>query len=75
MRSLDPDPDPRGQKWPRQKMHQLINFIFEVLDVLPKGVKASPVVWTSFIEAFLCNFLKNKISAVGIFSGTGSCFA
>ncbi len=31
---------------------KLINFISEVLDVLFWGLKASPVAWTSFMEAY-----------------------
>jgi hypothetical protein len=30
---------------------QLRNFMYEVLDVLFCGLKASPVAWTTFMEA------------------------
>jgi hypothetical protein len=39
------DPGPGGQKWPTKIS------CFEALDVLFWGLKASPVAWTSFMEA------------------------
>jgi hypothetical protein len=47
----DPDPDPGGQKIPT-KIEKSTEFsCFEVLDVLFRGLKASPVAWASFMEA------------------------
>jgi hypothetical protein len=40
-----------GQKDPQNKT-KLRNFSFEVLDVLSLGLKASPVAWTFFMEAY-----------------------
>jgi hypothetical protein len=48
IRFRNPDPDPGEQK---KKKVPVINFNFEVLDVLFCGLKASPVAWTSFMEA------------------------
>jgi hypothetical protein len=42
MGSLDPGPDPRGEKLPTKMGKKLKKFIFEVLDVLFWGLKASP---------------------------------
>ncbi len=51
------NPDPRGQKLPRKnipvdKFHLLKCWIFLW------GLKAFPVTWTSFMDAFFCKFLK-----------------
>jgi hypothetical protein len=57
MGSLDQDPDSRIRikiqegKNDLQKCKKLINFIFELLDVLFSGLKASPVAWTNCKEA------------------------
>ncbi len=45
IRIRNPDPYPGGQKWPTN-IEKLLNFIFEILDVLFWGLKASPVAWT-----------------------------
>jgi hypothetical protein len=37
-------------KMTQKNIKKVINFIFEVLDVLFLGLKASPVAWTSFME-------------------------
>jgi hypothetical protein len=39
----NPDPDPGGQKGLTKIEEKSTNFIFEVLDVLFRGQKASPV--------------------------------
>jgi hypothetical protein len=47
IRIHNPDPDTGGQKWPGcSKISS-----FEVLDVLFRGLKASPVAWTYFMAA------------------------
>jgi hypothetical protein len=57
MRSLDLDPDSQNRSGSRRtktthkkENNYLISFC-EVLDVLFKGLKASLVAWTSFMEA------------------------
>jgi hypothetical protein len=45
------DPDPGGQKLLTKKFFFEISC-FEVLDALFWGLKASPVAWTSFMEAY-----------------------
>jgi hypothetical protein len=48
----DPAPDPGGKKWPT-KIEKSTEFsCFEVLDVFFWGLKASPVAWASFMEAW-----------------------
>ncbi len=49
IRILNTDPDPGGQKWPTKKSSE--KSCFEALDVLFWGLKASPVAWTSYLEA------------------------
>ncbi len=51
IRNPYPDPDPGGQKWPAKTEKSLEISCFEVLDVLFWGMKASPVPWTSFMDA------------------------
>ncbi len=46
-----PDPDPGGQKWPTKIEKNYEISYFEVLNVLFWGLKASPVAWTSFVDA------------------------
>ncbi len=45
------DPDPGGQKWPQKIEKWTESSSFEVLDVLFRGLKVSPVAWASFMEA------------------------
>jgi hypothetical protein len=48
---MDSDPDPGGQKIPRkiEKSEEISRF--EVLDVIFRGLNASPEAWTSFMDA------------------------
>ncbi len=46
----DPDSDPGGKNDPQKKKNKYIKF-FEVLDVLICGLKASPILWMSFVDA------------------------
>jgi hypothetical protein len=56
IRSVDPDPESgsgsgsrRAQRPKKEKSKEI--SCFEVLDVLFRGLKVSPVAWTSFMEA------------------------
>ncbi len=64
------DPDPRGQKWPRKKWKQLINFIFwsdgcSSFDGWKLLLELKHSLWRLFLQ-----FLRKKISGV-FFSNFG----
>jgi hypothetical protein len=46
---VDSDPDLGGHKLPTKIEKKLINFIFDVLEVLYLGLKAAPLALTSFM--------------------------